>query len=414
MAALKGTYVQKYLRYGERTAFASKKSRAVPVPERSTCQARHPWYDLTRTQRGTLVWSKSQQYRHVVVHNKNRLIVNCNLYDMSVVDEKTCSPEVCAAVLNSTLVGLTKFYFGRFAGTEGNLKTEVVDVNLQEVPDPRHTTKALAKKLLHAFERLSQRDTHPMVEEEFMERHSAERIKELAEKPLGLPQELKMPDRRALDLAVFELLGVADAAEREKLCDELYYETAKHFRQIRIVEVQKQEQRAKSDDREFRTDELAADLWDSLPEEDKQPLAQWVTNQVSGGAAVSIPGGHASLPDANDFLDATTVFFRHSDGGKAVSQPLHLPSRAHAETVYLLSQHGIHGSLPLPTTEKAAQTLQQQVVKRLATIAAKAGELARSRTGDEKRAADLARLLEFWMTHGKPRRESQQAQAQEP
>ena len=88
MAALKGTYVQKYLRYGERTAFASKKSRAVPVPERSTCQARHPWYDLTRTQRGTLVWSKSQQYRHVVVHNKNRLIVNCNLYDMSVVDKR--------------------------------------------------------------------------------------------------------------------------------------------------------------------------------------------------------------------------------------------------------------------------------------------------------------------------------------
>jgi hypothetical protein len=91
MTALKGTYVQKYLRYGERTAFASKKSRAVPVPERSTCQARHPWYNLTRTQRGTLVWSKSQQYRHVVVHNKNRLIVNCNLYDMSVVDEKACS-----------------------------------------------------------------------------------------------------------------------------------------------------------------------------------------------------------------------------------------------------------------------------------------------------------------------------------
>jgi hypothetical protein len=414
MAALKGTYVQKYLRYGERTAFASKKSRAVPVPERSTCQARDPWYNLTRTQRGTLVWSKSQQYRHIVVHNKNRLIVNCNLYDMSVVDEKTCSPEVCAAVLNSTLVGLTKFYFGRFAGTEGNLKTEVVDVNLLEVPDPRHAPNALARKLQDAFERLSKRDTQPMVEEAFMERHSAEHIKKLAEKPIGLPQELTMPDRRALDLAVFELLGVTNAAEREKLCDELYYETANHFRQIRIVEVQKQEQRAGAEGREFRTDELAADLWDSLPEEDKQPLAQWIASQVSAGTAANIPEGDPSLPDANDFLDANTVFFRHSHGGKAVSQPLHLPSRAHAETVYLLSQHSIHGPLPLPTSEKAAQTLQQQIVKRLAAIAAKAGELARSRTGDEKRAADLARLLEFWMTHGKPRRESKPTEAQEP
>jgi hypothetical protein len=28
--------------------------------------------------------------------------------------------------------------------------------------------------------------------------------------------------------------------------------------------------------------------------------------------------------------------------------------------------------------------------------------LARSRTSDEKRAAELAALLEFWLVHGKP------------
>ena len=243
-----------------------------------------------------------------------------------------------------------------------------------------------------------------MVEEEFMECHSFERIQKLAEKPVELPRELKMPDRRALDLAVLELLGVNTAAEREALCDELYYETANHFRQIRIVEVQKQEQRAKNEGREFRTDELAADLWDSLPDEDKQPLAPWIASQVSGGTKVNIPEGRASLPDANDFLDATTVFFRPSDGGKVASQPLHLPSRAHAEIVYLLSQRSIHGLAPLPAEEKAARALQQQILKRLAAIAARAGELARSRTGDAKRGADLARLLEFWMIHGKPSR----------
>jgi hypothetical protein len=31
--------------------------------------------------------------------------------------------------------------------------------------------------------------------------------------------------------------------------------------------------------------------------------------------------------------------------------------------------------------------------------------LATSRTGDEKRATELAALLEFWLIHGKPRRE---------
>ncbi len=113
---------------------------------------------------------------------------------------------------------LIKVYFGRYAGTEGNLKTEVVDVNLLEIPDPRHVAKAVAKKLQDAFAKLCQRDTRPMVEEEFMECHSSERAKKLAEKPVALPTELKMPDRRALDLAVFELLGVTDAKEREKLC----------------------------------------------------------------------------------------------------------------------------------------------------------------------------------------------------
>src|ERR1035437_644192 len=283
---LKGTYVLKYLRYGEQNAFASTKSKAVPVPQRATCAARDPWYDLTYTKCGHIIWPKSQQYRHIIVHNKNRVIVNCNLYDVTAVDENESPPDLMAAILNSTLVGLVKIYFGRYAGTEGNLKTEVVDVNLLEVPDPRHVTQSVAKKLQDAFAQLCQRDTRPMVEEEFMECHSAARAKKLAEKPIGLPQELKMPDRRALDLAVFELLGVSDPAEREKLCDELYHETANHFRQIRVVEVQKQEQRAGTADREFRTDELAADLWDSLPEEDKQPIAQWITSQATGGAAV--------------------------------------------------------------------------------------------------------------------------------
>ncbi len=407
MSELKGTYVQKYLRYGEHSSFASTKSKAVPVPLRPTCAGREPWYDLTYTKCGHLVWPKSQQYRHVIVHNKNHLIVNCNLYDVTIVDEKACSPELLAAVLNSTLVGLVKIYFGRYAGTEGNLKTEVVDVNLLEVPDPRHATKAVAKKLQDAFAKLCQRDARGMVEEEFMECRKSERIKKLAAKPIELPQELKMPDRRALDLAVFELLGVSNASEREKLCDELYHETANHFRQIRIVEVQKQEQRAGTEGGEFRTDELAADLWDSMPSADKQPLLDWIAAQVKAGDGftVDVPEGHANLPDANDMLDANTVFFRHSKGGQGGAPPLALPSRAHAEMIFTLARHSFHGMLPLPKSNEAAHTLQAGLTQRLVSLAARANELARSRTSDEKRVTDLARLLEFWMIHGKPRRE---------
>ena len=339
-----------------------------------------------------------------IVHNKNRIIVNCNLYDVTPVNEKESPPELMAAILNSTLVALVKIYFGRYAGTEGNLKTEVVDVNLLEIPDPRDVPKSIAKKLNDAFAQLCTRTTGGMVEEAFMECRSSERIKRLAENPIALPNELKMADRRDLDLAVFELLGVANAREREKLVDELYYETANHFRQIRIVEVQKQEQRAKSDGREFRTDELAADLWDSLQEDEKQPLAAWLASQVADGLPVCIPGGEARLPDASDFLDANTVFFRPPGADKSAFTPLQLPSRPHAELVFFAAQQGIHGEVTLPKTENAARDLFNDTTARVKALNAKADELARSRTSDERKAMDLSRLLMHWMINGKPSR----------
>ena len=91
------------------------------------------------------------------------------------------------AIVNSTFIANFKTFYGRYAGTEGNLKTEVVDVNLLEVPDPREVTSGIAKKLEAAFKQLYRRDTSAMVEEEFMECRSAVRAKKLAEEPIKLP-----------------------------------------------------------------------------------------------------------------------------------------------------------------------------------------------------------------------------------
>ena len=46
---------------------------------------------------------------------------------------------------------------------------------------------------------------------------------------------------------------------RETLCDELYLETAKYFREIRIVEIKKQEQRTKSKELHAFADEVRVD-----------------------------------------------------------------------------------------------------------------------------------------------------------
>ncbi len=63
-------------------------------------------------------------------------------------------------------------------------------------------------------------------------------MRALQEQPLGLPLELQRLDRRELDLAVFELLGVGDAKKREQLVDRLYAETTLYHREQRIQDIQ--------------------------------------------------------------------------------------------------------------------------------------------------------------------------------
>lgn len=402
---LKGTFVATYLRYGERATFASRKSKPVPVAQRSTCAGRELWYDLTYTRRGHLVWPKSQQYRHIVVHNTGGLIVNCNLYDVTVLDPEVRSPALVGAVLNSTLVGYFKCFYGRYAGTEGNLKTEIVDVTLLDVPDPARATPDVRAKLAVAFGRLCSRDTGELVEEEFRACHSPERAAKLAASALPLPWELRQPDRRDLDLAVFELLGVPSPAERERLCDELYRETAAHFRQIRIVEIQKQEQRSRSDGHGFRTDELAADVWDALTDAERETLRDWLARQPGEALLVHVPEGRASLPDAGDMFSATSVFFKQA----TVTHELALATRQHAELAHALACEGVRGDLRLPVSGAEARALLARLRDRLGTLTARADQLARSRTGDEDRIADLAGLLRRWMIQGKPARTGEPA-----
>jgi len=106
------------VKYGETATYASKKSKAVPLPQRSTCAARDPWYDLTKlVDPGFALWPKAQQYRHIIPANPNQIAANCNLYDLSSTILSKIEQRVLVAILNSTLIGLFNTFYGRFAGT---------------------------------------------------------------------------------------------------------------------------------------------------------------------------------------------------------------------------------------------------------------------------------------------------------
>ena len=147
---------------------------------------------------------------------------------------------------------------------------------LLEIPDPRNLTQELSAKLTSAFKRIQDRKVTHLVEEAFMKCHTALEVREAAKLPLGLPLELQQEDRRNLDDAVFELLGVQNPRRRKDLIDRLYREVASHFRSIRIVEVQKMEQRRHGGGKDdVSQTELALDAWNHVGGELHEPLPTW-------------------------------------------------------------------------------------------------------------------------------------------
>lgn len=396
---LAGTYVQKYLKYGETHTFASKKAKAVPVPKRSTCAAREKWYDLIPLlKKSFALWPKATQYRHLVPHNPDSLIANCRLYYLSPRSEQPLDELAFTAILNSTLVGFWRSFYGRYTGMEGSLDTEIVDVNLIDVPKPELDRPELRKRIVDAFEALQKRSIGPMLEDSLIECHSPERAKKIAEGPLVIPRELLQPDRHALDDAIFELLGVTDPNRREKLVDRLHKETALHFRQIRVVEIQKMEQRRKSVSRRFSAEELAADLWDAAELEDLTPLKEWIAKQPGTTAAVIIPdAAPAYLSRHAKMFDNATVYF-----GKDRKNFILCNWREEAELVKLLADLGVHGTVNAPLDSDECASLIDRIEERIGTAKSRFEELASTRTSLEEKQKEVVDLLLRWFVLGRP------------
>jgi hypothetical protein len=402
MKHLRGTWVHKYLKYGEQATFASKKSKAVPVPQRATCAARERWYDLTDLVKpGFALWPKSQQYRHIVPANPEYAICNCNLYDVAPEGLTSREQKALVAILNSTLIGLFKTFYGRYAGTEGNLKTEVIDVNLLEVPDPRGLDPAIAKKLTTAVKAMCRRSVGRLVEEQLMDCHSPERARRIAAGPLALSNELGQDDRRSLDDAVFELLGVADAAERARLVERLHEETARHFRAIRVVEIEKMEQRTSTASRRFSVKELAADAWDAAELPEVTPLAEWIAKHTACTLAVDIPEERPAELSPSPMFDPNTVYFGNLKKSGTHPARIDCQSRDHARLIMRIANAGVSGPVHLPNDERLSKALFRELDARLDDAKRRFRELAESRTSDLQIQAQMIEQLFRWFVLGR-------------
>jgi hypothetical protein len=363
----------------------------------STCAQRvtkeRDWFDLTGHRRGVAFWPKAQQYKHAIPLNSTNLQANCNLYDLFPADE--VNGKALTAVLNSTLVILAKHQFGRPVGNEGNLKTEVVDVSMMLVPDLRKASKKMIQTLEQAMDDLTTRSPLQLISERRMRQMTFEKSGKQAElEHLSDECELDMPDRRALDHAVLELLGVKTKKERDEWIDLLYQYLRRFFEETRRKEeqaiVNKSVTKRKGT---VSPQDLATQIADELNTQDPMLFRaykdffiassvgdRWIAREVP---AEGVPEIHA------DMHDVGVRFMR----GKKQTDFMKLPSEAHAALAVVAIGEMRRETVQLPIAEAACENLLRDYQAFLKRRDQRLREAIADRVADEEVQASVLSML---------------------
>jgi hypothetical protein len=256
----------------------------------------------------------------------------------------------------------------------------------------------LAKKILAAFESMQSRSIGHLVEDAFMNCHATEHVRQLAERPIEKSTELAQADRHQLDEAVLELIGIRDPKELRETLEELHLETARHYRQVRIMEVQKQVERAGGSSRRLTAKDIAASIWDSLPaDEIGEPVLPALLRDMQLTDAVDIPDGVPKALGAKHLFSPAGVDFRQ--GKETVHESYAHPEQA--ALVALLAENGFRGRTVVPHHPQDCRQLAADFRDRLVTVLSRCEQLAASRSGSDSMRQDISKLLLTWHLHGR-------------
>ncbi|HUZ47386.1 MAG TPA: N-6 DNA methylase [Terriglobia bacterium] len=348
---LKGSHVLKYIKWGEREGFDQRTSCASRMPTRQ-------WYDLAPSKPGALLWPLAHQYRHIVPLNPKGIITNKRLFDVHPKEE--IPPKALCAVLNSTLVALLKYLYGRQVGREGNLDTEVVDARMMLVPDVRQPSSEIQKRLDKAFDLMRKRDCQPLL------------------------KELDQAERIELDDATLELLGVFNGVERAEIRNELYGQMTSLYQEIREVELKKQVERrttARRDNASPRT--IAEEIWEEF---DKAGIRVFPDDFITDSEPVETVTLPAGKPKVLDDLF-------HNGAVQINGSTLTLGSKARAEFAAKIAELGHYGPAQIPKTDKACEEALESYRTYEAQIESTFKDLAEERSADSEIQTRIVREL---------------------
>ena len=196
---LAGTGALDHIRRGERAGFHL----------RPTCSSREPWYGVAReTKPAPLIFPSKVGERWVVALNRAGVFEDKKLY--GIFPAEGVSELVLAALLNSTWARYyAEITCRQMTGAQAIADIDVAVAEQIMIPDPRHLSAAMKKKLEAAVVELSSRPVYSVFE------------------------EIERADRRRLDALTLETIGFSERSERELVLNELY-EAVRQLVQARL------------------------------------------------------------------------------------------------------------------------------------------------------------------------------------
>ena len=218
-----------YVKWGETMGFHNN----------PTCASRETvdnhWYDLSRLPRPSVILPKIQQYRLIAFLNPENLYQNSSLlglYGLAADDS-----DYFAGLLNSTFGVLPRLLYARGLGNEGNSQLDVYSAKM--LPVVASQSEAGKKKVGAAFKAMTARKALSFIPERRMRQAAFERQGKTVDLAHVNDQcELDMADRRVLDHAVLELIGVKSKKERDEWINRLYAYLRQFFEETRRKEEQ--------------------------------------------------------------------------------------------------------------------------------------------------------------------------------
>jgi len=328
-----------------------------------------------------------------VPRNDQKLQANCNLYDLF--PANGINAIALTAMLNSTITVLSKYQFGRPVGNEGNLKTEIVDVSMMLVPSLASATKALLMKLEAAFTDLAKRNPLQFLSEQRMRRMAFERAgREAQLADLGDLSELDMADRRALDHAVLEILGVKSEKERTQWINDLYdylrefFEEARQKEELAISNKNVSKRRGAASPQDLAT-QIVHHLRDEEPRWFKG-YRDFLREAPSASDFIAIEVPHDGEPEFHqDILSLGVRFMR---GRRQIGFSA-TPTRAHAEILVLAAKEKRSPAMRVPRSEAAATSLLQNFGRFLKARNSRLRELVAERVADDEIRMQVLQLV---------------------